>query len=84
MDGNGDFAVNEFLERQLPRLDPHSAAAPTTIVTFKVGPHGPYTLVYPAVKPNPAQVLADINAQVEEVKQTYAGIATINQANQTR
>lgn len=82
MDSNGQYAVSGVSVKQTPQLSQGGTLTQTTIVSFSVGDHGPFTVVFPTASPAPADILAAITNQVDALKQLAGGLATLNQQNQ--
>lgn len=78
-DNTGQFAVKDVLVRPTPIIGPNGQVTRETTVTFGVGPHGSFTLVYPGAAPDPAKITADIKAQVDQLRQLAQNVAQLNQ-----
>lgn len=75
---NGNYEVNGVRVRQSPQLSNAGQVTTMTIVTFSVGNHGPFTLVYPIGTATPAQISQDITARVNALMETNRLIAALN------
>jgi len=78
MDSNGSYAVSNVIVRQSPQLGPTGAVTQTTVVSFMVGEHGPFSLTWPGPAPAPSDVVAAITAQVERIRALATGIDQLN------
>lgn len=69
MSNGSDFTVHDLTYRQIPEVGP--GAQPTFSYQFQywVGTHGPFYLHYTQAEYNFQRLQADLNAQVEQVKQ---------------
>jgi Na+/H+-translocating membrane pyrophosphatase len=61
-----EFAVRDLLVRETPTLTASGRTAMTTTVSFSVGAHGPFTIVYPGLA-NSAQIGEDVRNKVNEL-----------------
>jgi hypothetical protein len=80
MNGNGNYVVTGVRIRQTPQLNNAGQVSTFTIVTFGVGPHGPFTLAYASGTATAAQILQDITARVNAIRETDQAIAALNNA----
>lgn len=76
---NGEYQVTNVQIRQSPQLGPGGKAQMTTILSFQVGPHGPFTVVWQDQKPTQADFLNAIAAQVNQIASTAKAVAQLNQ-----
>jgi hypothetical protein len=74
----GPYQVHDLITRETPIQTMQGKTALSTIITFSVGPHGPFTLVYQGARPNAAQITSDIVARVNELRATDSAIAQLN------
>lgn len=79
MDSNGSYAVSDVIVRQAPIVNPSGTVTQATMVSFKVGSHGPFTLTWPTVTPPAGDIVAAITAQVEQLKALHDGVTQLNQ-----
>lgn len=74
----GPYAVTQVTVRESPRLDARGSPCNAVILSFMVGPSGPFTVVYPDGQPTVDQMTADITAKVNALRQLDTNVATIN------
>jgi len=79
MDANGNYTVSNVVIRQAPQLGPTGTVSQATVVSFSVGPHGPFTLTWPTTPPAPADIVAAITARVDEIRGLDTALAQLNQ-----
>jgi hypothetical protein len=82
LDTSHDFAVHDFTVRETPTLTTGGKTALTTVVTYSVGSHGPFTLVYQGGRPNGAQITEDITAKVRELQEVASALHALNSQQQ--
>ena len=76
-DDNNAFMVSGLVVRETPTLTNTGRTAMTTVVTYSVGAHGPFTMVYPGVA-NSAQISKDITAKVNELRALTEALGALN------
>lgn len=74
---DGQFQVSQLVMRETPQLSQSGTVSTTTTVSFMVGPHGPYTLVFTRGTPAPEAVVSAVQSKVDQVKQIYAGLGPL-------
>ena len=79
MDSNGSYAVSNVIVRQAPMVSAAGTVTQATMVSFKVGSHGPFTLTWPTGAPPAGDIVAAITAQVEQLKALDDGVTLLNQ-----
>lgn len=60
--------VHDVLVSSVPSFDSNGRPVSSIVVTYSVGPHGPFPLVYSGPRPTPEQVNADIDKHVAEIR----------------
>lgn len=78
MSADSQFTVGNLLIRPAPVIGPGSAITRQITVSFNVGAHGPFTLVYPGAAVDPAKLAADIRAQVDQLRAIAQSVAQLN------
>lgn len=76
---NANFQVSNVRIRQSPRLDASGNPFQATIVSFMVGPHGPFTLSFAPGAGTTAAIQAAITATVNQLIDQFNQINTLNQ-----
>jgi len=71
------FNVRELTVRETPTLTASGRTAMTTVVSFSVGTHGPFTVVYPG-QANAAQITKDVTAKVNELRALAKAVGDLN------
>jgi hypothetical protein len=79
METNGSLAVSGVTVRQAPQVNPDGTVTQATILSFMVGSHGPFTMTWPRTSPAPADLVAAITAQVEQLRALDTGVQQLNQ-----
>ena len=74
------YQVTGLIIKQIATLDQNGRPINSVTVTFSVGRHGPFTVVFPAGGATPDAVRDVITAQVNSLRQTDQAIAQLNQA----
>lgn len=72
------FTVSNLLVRPGSVTGPGGAFSRQVVVSFNVGTHGPFTLVYAGAAVDPAKLAADIRAQVDQLRAIAQSVAQIN------
>jgi hypothetical protein len=82
---NGNFQVTNVMVRQSPRLDATGKVFTSTVLSFYVGPHGPFTVTFGPGQATTAQIMAVITSTVNQLIDQAQQINQLNQttANQT-
>lgn len=65
--------VHEVVVAHAPAFDQSGKMTHNTLVSYRVGPHGLFHLVYPPGQATPDKVNADIDKQVQEVRAIVRG-----------
>jgi len=78
-----NYQVTNIRVRQSPRLDANGTAYSATIVTFMVGPHGPFQLVFGPGQGTQQAITAGITATVNQLISTANSIAQLNAQTQS-
>jgi hypothetical protein len=74
----GQFTVSNLVVRPTPVIGPGGAVWRQVTVSFNVGTHGPFTLVYPGPTVDYARISGDIRAQVEQLRVLAQSVAALN------
>jgi hypothetical protein len=75
----GQFQVTNVAIKQTPRLDANGKVWNATVVSFYVGPHGPFTLTFAPGQATNQEITDRITATVNQL---IAQFEAINQLNQ--
>lgn len=78
MEPTNDYQVTHLVIRQAPMLDASGEVKATTVASFMVGTHGPFTLSWPTSNPAAADITAAIKAKVDELRQVATSVAALN------
>ena len=79
MDSNGSYKVTQVSIRTSPQLNANGRVSTNTIVSFYVGQHGPFSLIYPPNMSTPDQITKDITSKVNEIRTLDSAVNTLNQ-----
>jgi hypothetical protein len=78
MNGNGSFTVTNLRVRQSPQLDASGNVFQATLVSFNVGPHGTFTVMFPPGAGSTQAITDAITATVNNIKALVQAIGTLN------
>ena len=74
----GPYEVCNLMVRQSPRIDESGNAVVATIVSFTVGTRGPFTVTYATLTPTTDQIMGDVTAQVNQLRDLDGRVLTVN------
>jgi hypothetical protein len=75
---DNQFAVSNIRIRQSAQLDGNGNPFTATLVSFLVGQHGPFTLMFAPGQGSPAAITAAITATQNEIKTLVSNVANLN------
>lgn len=81
-DEPGPWEVTSLTVRQTPTVTPGGRTGMQTSITFMVGQHGPFAIVYGGT-PNAAQITKDVTEKVDELRRVHDAVRQLNQATRT-
>lgn len=76
--GSGQLQVSGLTIRQTPQTDQNGNPFLATLVSFSVGPHGPFTLMFPPGELDPTVISAAVQAFVSRILTVLQNISQFN------
>jgi hypothetical protein len=75
----GQFQVTNVAIKQTPRLDANGKVWNATVVSFYVGPHGPFTLTFAPGQATTQRITEGITSTVNQIVDQFNQINALNQ-----